>query len=41
METVLKAKDIVKALKIKGISNQVSLILKNYLKQQSQVFCFC
>ena len=34
-------KDIVKALKIKGISNQVSLILKNYLKQQSQVFCFC
>ena len=42
LENVLyNKKDIIKALRINGISNQVIFTLKNYLKINDQVSCFC
>ena len=34
-------KDICKALRLNGLSNQVILTLKNYLRMNDQVSCFC
>ena len=42
LEKVLyNKKDIIKALRINGLSNQVIFTLRNYIKKIDQVSCFC